>query len=127
MRLSKVLLWGLVLAMLPTTATAQSVISVVTARAKGDDAAYMEKLKAAKPIVMRLGASSYRVFRAAFAGEGSGAIVSVAEYKDWPTFAEARAKRTSDEAFQKWYRDLIGSGVSELVSIELLEEVTPAP
>jgi hypothetical protein len=127
MRLSNALLCVLVLAALPATATAQPVISVVTARTKGDDAAYLVKLEAAKPIVMRLGASSYRVFRAAFAGEGSGAIVSVAEYKDWPTFAEARAKRTTDEAFQKWYRDLVGSGVSELVSIELLEEITLAP
>jgi hypothetical protein len=111
----------------PTLARAQAsaVLSVVTVTAKGDGSVYLEKLRAVKPVVMRMGASSYRVFRAAFAGEGANSIVSVAEYKDWATFAEARTRRAADKEYQKWYVDLVASNSSELVSISLLEEVTP--
>ena len=52
-------------------------------------------------------------------------IVSIAEYKDWATFAKARTQRSADPEYQKWYKDLIASDVSNLVSINLLEEVTP--
>ena len=63
--------------------------------------------------------------RAAFAGEGANSIVSVAEYKDWATFAEARTRRAADKEYQKWYGDLVASDSSELISISLFEEVTP--
>ena len=76
-----VLLCCFALVAAPMVARAQSgaVVSVVTVKAKGDDSAYLQTLRAAAPIVMRLGATNYRVFRAAFAGDGAGSIISVAE------------------------------------------------
>jgi hypothetical protein len=118
---------ALVLLSLPSASHAQShaVVTMVTVKVKGDSSAYFEKLRAVKPMVLRQGASSYRVFRADLAGEAAGTIVSIAEYGDIETFAKARATRATDKEYQQWYKDLISSNTSELVSISLLEEVSP--
>jgi hypothetical protein len=126
MRSLKVLAACVCFSAVPVAGWAQSAVAtVVTAKVKGDPAAYIDKLAAAKPIVLRLGATSYRVFRAEFAGGNAGEIISIAEYEDMEAFAKARAARAADPEFQRWYKDLVTSGVSELVSMSLLEEVTP--
>jgi hypothetical protein len=102
-----------------------AVVSVISVKVKGDGSAYLKKLHEGKPIMMRLGAKSYRVFRAAIAGEGTARIISVSEYENAEAFGKARVKRSEDEAFKNWLSDLTSSGVSEDPQASLLEEVQP--
>jgi hypothetical protein len=105
------------------SAASPAVVSVISARVKGDPSAYIKKLKAGKPLIMKLGAKSFRILRAAYAGEGTGRIVAVAEYETAEDFGKSRAKRWDDAEFMKWYNDLLSSGLSEDVHASLLEEV----
>ena len=102
-----------------------AVVTVISAKVKGDGSAYLKKLKAGKPLIMKLGAKSVRYFRASIAGEGTGRIFSVAEYDNAEAFGKARAKRSEDEEFKKWFADLVNSGLSEDVRSELMEEIQP--
>jgi hypothetical protein len=125
---SFVFLWAaaLLLATAPQVrAEPPAIVTVISVKVKGDGSAYLKKLQEGKPIMMRLGAKSYRVFRAAIAGEETGRIISVSEYENAEAFGKARAKRADDEAFKKWLSDLQSSNVSEDVHASLLEEVQP--
>jgi hypothetical protein len=102
-----------------------AIVTVISVKVKGDGSAYLKKLQEGKPIIMRLGAKSFRVFRAAIAGEETGRIISVSEYENAEAFGKARAKRSGDEAFQKWFSELTGRGLSEDAQASLLEEVQP--
>jgi hypothetical protein len=105
------------------SAAAPAVVSVFSARVKGDPSAYIKKLKAGKPLILKLGAKSFRILRAAYAGEGTGRIITVAEYETAEDFGKSRAKRWDDAEFMKWYNDLVNSGLAEDVHAILLEEV----
>ena len=125
---SLVCLWAAVLLLAIASevrAEPPAIVTVISVKVKGDGSAYLKKLQEGKPIIMRLGAKSFRVFRASIAGEGTGRIVSVAEYENSETFGKARAKRADDEAYKKWFSELIGSGLSEDPQASLLEEVQP--
>lgn len=102
-----------------------AIVTVISVKVKGDGSAYLKKLQEGKPIIMRLGARSFRVFRAAIAGEETGRIISVSEYENAEAFGKARAKRADDQAFKKWFSELTGSGLSEGAQASLLEEVQP--
>ena len=124
-RSSVCLLLGVALLAIATeaAAAAPAFVSVVSARVKGDGGEYVKKLKAGKPLIMKLGAKSVRIFRAAYAGEGTGRIITVAEYENAEAFGKARAKRLEDPEFMKWFNDIVGSGLAEDVRATLLEEV----
>ena len=115
----------LVMASDATAGAAPAVLSVFSARVKGDGSAYLKKLQAGKPLVMKLGAKNFRIFRAIYAGEGTERIITVAEYENAEAFGKARMKRSDDAEFTKWLNDLVGSGLSEDVHASLLEEVQP--
>ncbi len=108
-----------------TAAGAPAVVSVFSAKVKGDGSAYEKKLQAGKPLVMKQGAKSFRIFRAIYAGQGTARIVSVAEYENAEVFGKARVQRADDAEFAKWVSDLVNSGVAEDVHATLLEEVQP--
>ena len=127
-RLVSCLLAGIALLATATDATAAAapaVLSVFSAKVKGDGSAYVKKLQAGKPLVMKHGAKSFRIFRAIYAGEGTARIISVAEYENAEVFGKARVNRSDDAEFTKWINDLEGSGLSEDVHASLLEEVQP--
>jgi conjugal transfer/entry exclusion protein len=108
-----------------TAAGAPAVVSVFSAKVKGDGSAYVKKLQAGKQLIMKQGAKSFRIFRAIYAGEGTSRIISVAEYENAEAFGKARVQRTDDAEFTKWVNDLVNSGLSEDVHSSLLEEVQP--
>jgi len=108
-----------------TAAGAPPVVSVFSAKVKGDGSAYLKKLQAGKALVMKQGAKSFRVFRAIYAGEGTSRIISVAEYENAEAFGKARVQRADDAEFTKWVTDLVNSGLAEDVHASLLEEVQP--
>jgi hypothetical protein len=115
----------LIVATEATAAGAPAVVSVFSARVKGDGSAYLKKLQAGKALVMKQGARSFRVFRAIYAGEGTSRIISVAEYENAEAFGKARVQRADDAEFKKWVNDLVNSGLAEDVHASLLEEVQP--
>src|SRR5579863_2440728 len=102
-----------------------AVLSVISVRVKGDGSAYMKKLQEVKPILLRLGAKSVRVFRVAYGGEETGRILSVSEYENAEAFGKFRQKRTDDDAFKAWFSDLQKNELTDGVQATLLEEVTP--
>jgi hypothetical protein len=108
-----------------TAAGAPVVVSVFSAKVKGDGSAYLKKLQAGKPMILKQGAKSFRIFRAIYAGEGTSRIISVAEYENAEAFGKARVQRADDAEFAKWVTDLVNSGLSEDVHSSLLEEVQP--
>jgi hypothetical protein len=108
-----------------TAAGAPPVVSVFSAKVKGDGSAYVKKLQAGKALVMKQGAKSFRIFRAIYAGEGTARIVSVAEYENAEAFGKARVQRADDAEFTKWVSDLVNSGLAEDVRASLLEEIQP--
>ena len=106
-------------------AGAPAVVSVFSAKVKGDGSAYLKKLQAGKALVMKQGAKSFRVFRAIYAGEGTSRVITVAEYENAEAFGKARVQRADDPEFTKWVTDLVNSGLAEDVHASLLEEVQP--
>jgi hypothetical protein len=101
------------------------VLAVTVVKVKGDEAKYLEKADTTKAHIKRLGAQSVRFFRAIYAGEGTGLIIAVSEFENAEAFGKALVKRTEDKKYQEWFKDLRESGAAELVSVSLLEEVTP--
>jgi hypothetical protein len=129
-RAVKVLCLSAAIALLATVAEAAAagapaVVSVFSAKVKGDGSAYVKKLQAGKQLIMKQGAKSFRIFRAIYAGEGTSRIISVAEYENAEAFGKARVQRADDAEFAKWVNDLVNSGLSEDVHSSLLEEVQP--
>jgi hypothetical protein len=106
-----------------TAAGAPAVVSVFSAKVKGDGAAYLKKLEAGRALVLKQGAKSFRIFRAIYAGEGTSRIITVAEYENAEAFGKARVQRGSDAEFSKWVSDVVNSGLAEDVHASLLEEV----
>jgi len=78
-------------------AGAPAVVSVFSAKVKGDGSAYVKKLQAGKPLIMKQGAKSFRIFRAIYAGEGTSRIISVAEYENAEAFGKAALVGTDGE------------------------------
>jgi hypothetical protein len=115
----------LVMATDAAAAAAPAVVSVFSAKVKGDGSAYLKKLQAGKPLVMKLGAKNFRIFRAIYAGEGTARIITVAEYENAEAFGKARMNRSDDAEFMKWLNDLVSSDLAEDVRASLLEEVQP--
>jgi len=118
------------IALLATTAAvsaagAPPVVSVFSARVKGDGAASVKKLQAGKAMVLKQGAKSFRIFRVIYAAEGTARIVGVAEYENAEAFGKARVQRAEDAEFTRWVSDLVNSGLAEDVHASLLEEVQP--
>ena len=113
---------------LAAVAAESPVLQVLTVKVKGDSNAYLAKLKEGKvkSILMRLGASQVRVFRATLAGPDSGLIFVSTEYPSMEAFGKAAVKVATDAELQKLARDLDASGMREIVSSSLLSDVTPA-
>ncbi len=104
----------------------RSVLSVLTVKLKGDQEAYLQKVKQLNAISKRIEAGgTIRVWRATLAGADSGLIFVGIEYPSMEAFAKGFTKVRSDAEYQKLVKELDASGTREVVSSSLLEEMTP--
>jgi len=100
------------------------VLTVLTVKVKGDQDAYLEKVK--KFITAAKGSGgTTRVWRSSLAGSDTGLIFIATEYANLDGLAKGMAKLQSDEELKKLRKELSASGIREVVSNSLLEEVTP--
>ena len=110
----------------PAAADPPRVLSVLTVKVKGDQDAYLQKVKQFTALAKRLDAGgTTRVWRSTLAGDGTGLIFVATEYANLETLAKGNAKIQADEEWKKLSKDVTASGIRELVSNSLFEEVTP--
>ncbi len=102
------------------------VLTVLAVKVKGDQDAYLEKVKKFIASAKRLDAGgTTRVWRASLAGTDSGLIFIASEFPNLEAFAKGNAKVQADEELKKLRKEINASGVREVVSSSLFEEVTP--
>jgi hypothetical protein len=116
----------LMLAMPTVAADAPKVLSVIAVKVKGDQSAYLQKVKQLDAIQKRLETgSTLRVWRATAAGPNTGTIYVGIEYPSLEAYAKAATKLQTDEESIKFLKELDASGIREVISNSLLVEVTP--
>src|SRR5713101_5366444 len=81
---------------LPVAVRAQSVVTVLTVKVKGDQDAYLAKTKPLRSLLMKNGATNLRVFRALLAGDRTGLLSFVAEYPNMEAYGKAAAKAQAE-------------------------------
>ena len=104
---------------------APAVLIIASVKVKGDGPQYLKKLLEGKPIMLRLGAKSFRVFATVIDGKGTGQIVSISEYQHAEAWGRFHVAAAHDEAFKKWLRDLAAALIEDTRESSLLEEVQP--
>ena len=109
----------------PGAVRAQSVVTVLTVKVKGDQDVYLAKTKPFSVIMKRSGATSVRVLRAMVAGDRTGLISFVSEYPSLEAYGKSATKSAADPELQKLRKDMDASGIREIVSSSLLVDVTP--
>ena len=84
--------------------------------------AYMQQLEKGKAMMKRLGINTtLHVYRATFAGSGTGQVVVTQEYPSWAALADAQAKTAGDAEFSAWLKNL--DSVRTIVSDSLYKEL----
>lgn len=118
---------GLVLLALPAAAAdAPKVLTVLSVKVKGDQAAYLQRVKQFNAVSKRLeSAGTMRVWRATAAGPNVGTIYVSIEYANLEAFAKAQTKLQADEEWNKLRKELDASGLREVIDSSLFVEVTP--
>ena len=109
----------------PVVARAQTVVTVLTVKVKGDQDAYLAKTKPFSAIMKRTGATSVRVLRAMVAGDRTGLISFVSEYPSLEAYGKSATELAADPELQKLRKDMDASGLREIVFSSLLVDVTP--
>jgi hypothetical protein len=116
----------LVLAVPAVAADAPKVLSVIAVKVKGDQNAYLQKVKQLNAIQKRLETGgTLRVWRATAAGPNTGTIYVGIEYPSLEAYAKAATKLQADEESTKFLKELDASGLREVISNSLLVEITP--
>jgi 6-phosphogluconate dehydrogenase (decarboxylating) len=109
-----------------TAAEPRPVLSVLTVKVKGDQEAYLQKVKALNAISKRTEAGgTIRVWHATVAGTDTGLLYVGIEYPSMEAFAKGFTKVRADAEYQKLVKELDQSGTREIVSSSLLQEITP--
>lgn len=119
---------GFALGVAATGATAEPrpVLSVITVKVKGDQEAYLQKVKQLNAISKRVeSGGTIRVWRAMVAGADSGLIFVGIEYANLEAYAKGTVKTRGDAEYQKLLKALDEGGTREVVAASLLEEITP--
>ena len=109
----------------PGAVRAQSVVTVLTVKVKGDQDVYLAKTKPFSAIMKRSGATSVRVLRAMVAGDRTGLISFVSEYPSLEAYGKSATKSAADPELQKLRKDMDASGMREIVFSSLMVDVTP--
>jgi len=116
----------LVLAVPAVAADAPKVLSVIAVKVKGDQSAYLQKVKQLDAIQKRLETGgTLRVWRATAAGQSTGTIYVGIEYPTLEAYAKAATKLQADGEATKFLKELDASGLREVISNSLLVEITP--
>ena len=112
---------------IPVAAAAEShVLTVLAVKVKGDQDAYVAQLKKFLAGAKRLDAGgTTRVWRGTLAGQDTRMIFVATEFPSLEALAKGNAKVEADEELRKLRKDLDASGIREVVSSSLFEEVTP--
>src|SRR2546425_2764173 len=112
-----VALSGVVILALPAVAAdAPKVLSVLTVKVKGDQDAYLQKVKQFNAIAKRVDSgASIRVWRATLAGNDTGLIFVGIEYASMEALAKGMAKTAADPEWQRLRKELDASGTREVV------------
>jgi ABC-type sugar transport system substrate-binding protein len=84
--------------------------------------AYMQQLDKGRAMMKRLGINStLHVYKATFAGSGTGQVVVTQEYASWTALSDAQAKTAADPEFAAWLKNL--DNVRTIVSDSLYREL----
>jgi 6-phosphogluconate dehydrogenase (decarboxylating) len=99
---------------------------VLAVKVKGDQTAYLQRVKQIMAIQKRLetGATT-RVWRATAAGQDTGTIYVGIEYANLEAYAKGITKLQADEEYNKLQKELQTSGLREVISNSQLVELTP--
>lgn len=107
-------------------ADAPKVMTAIGVKVKGDQNAYLDKVKKLNGIMKRLDTGgSMRVWRATLAGEDTGTLYVVLEYPSLEAYAKATTKAQADDEWKALVKEIDASGIREMRSNSLLVEVTP--
>ena len=107
-------------------AESPKVLTIVAVKVKGDQDAYLAKVKKINAVVKKVeGGGTMRVWRAALAGPNSDTIYVAIEYANLEAYAKATSKLEADDDWKKQIKDLDASGTREVLGRSLLVEVTP--
>ena len=102
------------------------VLTVLTVKVKGDQDAYLAQLKKFMAGVKRLETGgTTRVWRGTLAGQDTRMLFVATEFPNLETYAKGSAKLQADEELKKLRKELDASGMREIVSDSLFDEVTP--
>lgn len=116
----------MVLALPAAAADAPKVLSVLAVKVKGDQNAYLQRVKQLIAIQKRLETGvTMRVWRATAAGQETGTIYVGLEYANLEAYAKAISKAQADEEWNKVIKELDTSELREVLSNSLLVEITP--
>ena len=114
------------LAMPVAAADSPRVLTVLTVKVKGDQDAYVAQLKKFLTGIKRLDTGgTTRVWRTTLAGSDTRMIFVATEFANLEAMAKGTAKLQGDEELRKLRKDLDASGIREIVSDSLFEEITP--
>ena len=116
----------MLLAFPAAAADAPKVLSVIAVKVKGDQAAYLQRVKQLRTIMNRLETGgTLRVWRATAAGQSTGTIYVGIEFVSLEAYAKGMTKLQADEEWSKTIKELDASGLREVISNSLLAEITP--
>ena len=117
-----VIVWGV-----PSIAAdSPKVLSIVAVKVKGDQDAYLAKVKKLNALMKKgEGGGTMRVWRAALAGPNSDTIYVGIEYESLEAYAKSTTKLEADADWKKQIKELDTSGIREVEGRSLLVEVTP--
>ena len=107
-------------------AEARPVATVLTVKLKGDRDAYLQKVKGITALAEKLQTGGkMRVWQATLAGSDTRMLYAVIEYANMEAMAKGVTKMEESEDWKKLVKDVDQSGLRDVVSSELIEEVTP--
>jgi hypothetical protein len=99
-------------------------LQVIGIKVPGNVGSYLEKVKKAQTMAMRLGMPPARVWRATLAGPDTGTILIGIEFPTLAAMEEAQRKVAADADWQKLMKEMDKSGRT-VVSNSLFEDITP--
>ena len=107
-------------------ADAPKVLNVIAVKLKGDQTAYLDKVKKLNAVMKRLeSGATMRVWRATLAGPNAGTLYVGIEYPNLDAYAKATTKVQADEEWNKAVKEMDASGIREVLGNSLMVEITP--
>ena len=106
--------------------SAPKVLNVIAVKVKGDLDAYLAKVKKLREVADRADSGgTFRVWRAAVAGQQTGLVYIGVEYANMEAYAKGTTAMNDNKEWTKLMKDLDSSGAREVQSTMLLVELHP--